>query len=428
MTALMYIARRAAVRRRRGGLDRPARARPPDPRQALRRQGHPVLRRLRPHALVAPAGETEYGVKAIPLGGYVQARRDAAARPGPGPERRSASSNTGMFAQLISDARSAEYEQVERGRRGPAVLQASRGGRSVIIMGSGVMINLVLAFLLFAVVFMGHGVTTPTTTVARCLAVRDRGDQGQREPARPRLHREPTRSRPPRRPASGPGTGSSSFNGTPVHDWDAAADARSGQRRRRGRRSSSQRDGQRRHRCAPTPPSRPRVDPTTPSGSPRSASSGVAPDQRARAPGPRLRRHHDGRRHLADRQGASASMPVKLYHVGRAALGLEQRDPNGPMSVVGAGRVAGEMASQHTGRRSPTGSSRCCCCSPGSTCSSACSTSCRCRRSTAAASPPRSTRPSAAGSPGCCDRPDPGVVDSAKLLPVDLRDGRASSW
>ena len=44
---------------------------------------------------------------------------------------------------------------------------------------------------------------------------------------------------------------------------------------------------------------------------------------------------------------ALASMPVKLYHVGRAALGLEERDQNGPMSVVGAGRVAGELASQH---------------------------------------------------------------------------------
>jgi membrane-associated protease RseP (regulator of RpoE activity) len=42
-----------------------------------------------------------------------------------------------------------------------------------------------------------------------------------------------------------------------------------------------------------------------------------------------------------------AAMPVKVYHVARASIGLEQRDPNGPMSVVGAGRVAGEVASQH---------------------------------------------------------------------------------
>ena len=53
-------------------------------------------------------GETEYGLKAVPLGGYVKlvgmlppGREDE-----PGRIRKS---NTGMFTQLISDARSAEY-------------------------------------------------------------------------------------------------------------------------------------------------------------------------------------------------------------------------------------------------------------------------------------------------------------------------------
>ena len=42
-------------------------------------------------------------------------------------------------------------------------------------------------------------------------------------------------------------------------------------------------------------------------------------------------------------------MPVKLYHVGRAPRSASRSaTPNGPMSVVGAGRVAGEMASQHS--------------------------------------------------------------------------------
>jgi membrane-associated protease RseP (regulator of RpoE activity) len=41
-----------------------------------------------------------------------------------------------------------------------------------------------------------------------------------------------------------------------------------------------------------------------------------------------------------------AALPQKVYHVALAAIGVEERDPNGPMSVVGAGRVAGEMASE----------------------------------------------------------------------------------
>ena len=41
-----------------------------------------------------------------------------------------------------------------------------------------------------------------------------------------------------------------------------------------------------------------------------------------------------------------AALPQKVYHVGLAAVGVEERDPTGPMSVVGAGRVAGELASE----------------------------------------------------------------------------------
>ena len=70
------------------------------------------------------SGETEYGVKAIPLGGYV--KLVGMLPPGAGATTTQAKvrkSNTGMFTQLITDARSAEYELVEPGRRGPAVLQ-----------------------------------------------------------------------------------------------------------------------------------------------------------------------------------------------------------------------------------------------------------------------------------------------------------------
>ena len=69
-------------------------------------------------------GETEYGVKAIPLGGYVKivgmlppgaararatrSRYDAAGNT----VTKIRKSNTGMFTQLISDARAAEWELV----------------------------------------------------------------------------------------------------------------------------------------------------------------------------------------------------------------------------------------------------------------------------------------------------------------------------
>ena len=40
------------------------------------------------------------------------------------------------------------------------------------------------------------------------------------------------------------------------------------------------------------------------------------------------------------------TMPVRVWEAGRAGLGLEERDREGPMSVVGAGRIAGDLASE----------------------------------------------------------------------------------
>ncbi|MCW2822647.1 MAG: zinc metalloprotease, partial [Marmoricola sp.] len=109
-------------------------------------------------------GETEYGLKAIPLGGYCKlvgmlppaADQDA---------DRVRNTKTGMFAQLMDDARSAEYELVDPHDHGRLFYNKPWWQR-VIIMGSGVAINIIIAFVLFAIVFMGHGVATPTTTVA----------------------------------------------------------------------------------------------------------------------------------------------------------------------------------------------------------------------------------------------------------------------
>jgi membrane-associated protease RseP (regulator of RpoE activity) len=41
---------------------------------------------------------------------------------------------------------------------------------------------------------------------------------------------------------------------------------------------------------------------------------------------------------------ALADMPAKVWDVGQAIVGLEERDPEGPMSIVGGGRIAGETA------------------------------------------------------------------------------------
>src|SRR5512139_2284024 len=108
-------------------------------------------------------GETEYGLKAFPLGGYV--KLVGMLPPGSDDEPgRIRKSNTGMFTQLISDARAAEYELVEPGDE-ERLFYRLPWWKKVIVMAGGPTVNLVLAFLLFGGVFMLHGVQEATTTV-----------------------------------------------------------------------------------------------------------------------------------------------------------------------------------------------------------------------------------------------------------------------
>src|SRR3954470_20945202 len=110
-------------------------------------------------------GETEYGVKLIPLGGYcklvgmVPPNQDQ-----PADQAVVRTRKTGMFAQLVSDAKAAEYEHVAPEDH-DRLFYNKPWWQRVIIMGSGVAINLVLATFLFAIAFMGIGIMSPTTTV-----------------------------------------------------------------------------------------------------------------------------------------------------------------------------------------------------------------------------------------------------------------------
>ena len=68
-------------------------------------------------------GETEYGVKAIPLGGYIRMIGMFPPRPGDQPGKVRVSS-TGRFSQLVDEARAASLEEVRPGDEQPGLLQA----------------------------------------------------------------------------------------------------------------------------------------------------------------------------------------------------------------------------------------------------------------------------------------------------------------
>ncbi len=286
-------------------------------------------------------GETEYGVKAIPLGGYVKLVGMLPPAPDRDP-REARVSNTGMFSQLVSDARSAEYELVEEGDEDRLFYKLT-WWKKIVVMVSGVMTNLVIAFALFAVVFMGHGVATPTTTVqdvSSCVVAVTQANANK--PQRACTPADPVA--PARAAGIRPGDRIVAFNGRAIRNWSQLQQAIRGNENGRAT-IVVERDGARRTLHTSTTVSA-RPNPDHPQRISKVGFLGVTPDVEyvRKGPGYVVSTMANGTWQTIKALGA---MPVKLYHVGRAALGLEQRSQDSPMSVVGAGRVAGELASSN---------------------------------------------------------------------------------
>ncbi|MGZ5415287.1 MAG: M50 family metallopeptidase, partial [Aeromicrobium sp.] len=157
-------------------------------------------------------GETEYGIKSIPLGGYVKMVGMLPPAKGQDPHE-VRDTNTGLFTQLISDAREAEYEHV-----GPEdderLFYRKPWWQKLIVMSGGPMVNIVLATVLFAIVFMGFGALQPTTTISGVsdCAISDT------EAGRACTDQDPVT--PAKKIGLQKGDTIVSFNGTKVADWE----------------------------------------------------------------------------------------------------------------------------------------------------------------------------------------------------------------
>ena len=106
-------------------------------------------------------GETRYGFKAIPVGGYI---RMIGMLP-PGPDGAVRATTTGRFSQLIDDARRQSAEEIGPGDEDRAFYRLPVRKRVVVMLGGPTM-NLLLAFVLFGVVLVGIGLPAPTLQVA----------------------------------------------------------------------------------------------------------------------------------------------------------------------------------------------------------------------------------------------------------------------
>jgi Predicted membrane-associated Zn-dependent proteases 1 len=100
-------------------------------------------------------GETRYGIKAIPVGGYI--RMIGMLPPGKDdPEGTARTMNTGRFAAMVARARQQSLEEIEPGDENRVFYKLPVHKRLIIMLG-GPFMNLLLAVLLFGVVLVGIG-------------------------------------------------------------------------------------------------------------------------------------------------------------------------------------------------------------------------------------------------------------------------------
>ncbi|BBC32566.1 putative metalloprotease [Streptomyces graminofaciens] len=107
-------------------------------------------------------GETEYGIKAIPLGGFI---RMIGMFP-PGQDGRIEARSTSPFRGMIEDARAAAFEELKPGDEN-RMFYTRKPWKRVIVMFAGPFMNLVLAVAIFLGVMMTFGAQAQTTTVGK---------------------------------------------------------------------------------------------------------------------------------------------------------------------------------------------------------------------------------------------------------------------
>ncbi|MET0735549.1 MAG: M50 family metallopeptidase [Microbacterium sp.] len=296
-------------------------------------------------------GETQYGFKAIPLGGYISmagmyppSPKELRQAEGAGASgERAGRAGGGFFATMVQDARTANDETLAGADDG--VFYKLPVWKRVVIMLGGPVMNLLFAIVLFAILLTGIGVQTATTTVAsvsECVLPSD-------------SERTDCTSEDPVAPAAEAGIQAGdvivSVDGTSVSTF---ADASAIIRESPGEQLDVvvERGGEEQTlTVTPLTATRPATDGLGQpiigeDGEPETVEVGfvgIAPTSEfVRQPiwmGPQVAFENVGA--VA---GIMWQLPAKVYQIGVSLFTGEERDPNGPRSIVGAGILAGEVA------------------------------------------------------------------------------------
>ncbi|MEU1972346.1 M50 family metallopeptidase [Microbacterium sp. NPDC019599] len=285
-------------------------------------------------------GETEYGFKAIPLGGYISmagmyppSPKERAAAAAGASTGRDGRAGGGFFATMVQDARAAN-DQTLQGEDDERVFYKLPIWKRIVVMLGGPSMNLLFAIVLFTIIFSGIGVQTATTTVAglsECVPATLSSQCSAEDPA------------PPAAQAGiEPGDVILSVDGTEVATFAEASAIIRG--------SPGQpltlvveRDGSQ-QTIIVTPAAVLAAPADDPAEEPATLGFvGIRPEvEYVRQP------VWSGAQAAVENVGAVAGiiwqLPVKVYDAAVSLVTGEERDPNGPLSVVGAGILAGEVA------------------------------------------------------------------------------------
>ncbi|MET0590922.1 MAG: site-2 protease family protein [Naasia sp.] len=287
-------------------------------------------------------GETEYGLKAIPLGGYIAM---IGMYPPVASGAKARTATTGVFNQLVQDARDTSASTIGADEDGRAFYRLPVWKRIVIMLG-GPSVNLLLGILFYAIVIMGFGVASSSTTigaVSQCVLPATSTSQtcAADDPAAPGA-------------AAGlrPGDTIVSIDGVPTGTWlqatqtirDSAGEQLTFVVERDGADVTIE--------ATPLLTERYVVDDEGATvlgedGEPQTTEVGVLGigTQQVLAPQPASAVLPAVGDNISAVAHVILNLPQRLIDVAQAAFGPEERDPNGPISVVGVGRLAGEVAS-----------------------------------------------------------------------------------
>lgn len=276
-------------------------------------------------------GETEYGIKLFPLGGFVRLLgMYPPTRPGAGRTR---------LQRFADDARSYEWEEitpadVEHGR----LFYQKKTHQKLIIMAGGITMNLLLAFLLFWGVIGLHGTWREQTVVRgiqQCVITEQRDDMT-------------CRPSDPLTPAAAAGLTAGdrilSLNGHPIGDY-AQLTALIRANLDGPATLVVERDG----RQVTLPTVNTRVanvrDSLDPSKVVPAGWLGVVPTMEKEYGGP-VEVVRDMARMATQSLVTLVQFPVKVWNVGVDMVTGQPRDPYGPISIFGASSIAGQAAVQ----------------------------------------------------------------------------------